>query len=140
VWEAPADLFAYGTLLFPDVVNVLLGRVPERVPAAAAGWRVAAVPGRVYPALVAGTSTAAGQLIRGLSRDEWAIIDAFEDDLYDLRRLPLVDGRDGWAYVGDDSTVSAENWDRDAFADRHLANYVERCRTWRRTYVPGQPT
>ena len=136
MWEAPADLFAYGTLLYPDVVNVLLGRVPDHLPAAAAGWRVAVVPDRVYPALVAGGSTASGQLLCGLSQDEWAVIDAFEDDLYDLRRLRLVGGGDGWAYVGDATTVSAENWDRRAFAERHLANYVERCRTWRRTYGP----
>ena len=48
----PAALFAYGTLRFDEVLAVLLDRLPCRSTAAAAGWRVAALAGRVYPGLV----------------------------------------------------------------------------------------
>jgi Gamma-glutamyl cyclotransferase, AIG2-like len=49
---APADLFIYGSLLFAEVMRVLIGRAPDSTPAALVGWCVAALPGRVYPALV----------------------------------------------------------------------------------------
>ncbi len=37
------DLFVYGTLQFPDVLRVLLGRTPDNCSAALAGWRAAAL-------------------------------------------------------------------------------------------------
>ncbi|WP_445548822.1 gamma-glutamylcyclotransferase, partial [Frankia sp. CiP1_Cm_nod2] len=45
----PSELFVYGTLCFPEVARALLGRLPCSRPAAAAGWRAAALPGRAYP-------------------------------------------------------------------------------------------
>ncbi|WP_250292550.1 gamma-glutamylcyclotransferase, partial [Frankia sp. CiP1_Cm_nod1] len=48
----PSELFVYGTLCFPEVARALLGRLPCSRPAAAAGWRAAALPGRAYPGLV----------------------------------------------------------------------------------------
>lgn len=46
-------LFTYGTLLFPEVLTALLGRVANRPEADCSGWRVAALAERVYPGLVA---------------------------------------------------------------------------------------
>ena len=51
----PDALFVYGTLMFPEVLEVLLGRTPEMAPAALDGWRAAALADRVYPGLVAAT-------------------------------------------------------------------------------------
>src|SRR6266487_644351 len=84
-------LFVYGSLLFPEVMRVLLGRIPAGLPASVAGWRVAALPGRVYPALVPGETVAKGQLISDLTPADWRLLDAFEDDVYELRRLTLTD-------------------------------------------------
>src|SRR5215470_5909353 len=108
----PQALFVYGSLLFPEVLRALLGRVPDRTAAAAAGWRVAALAGRRYPGLVPGDGQASGTLITGLAPDEWRILNAFEDDLYELRRLTLTDARHGWAYVWpDDRAALTEDWD-----------------------------
>src|SRR3982074_2116547 len=83
----PDALFVYGTLLFPEVLQALLDRVPELIPASVAGWRVVALPGRVYPGLVLDSETATGFLIIDLATSEWQILDAFEDEQYELRRL-----------------------------------------------------
>jgi hypothetical protein len=32
VWADPAPLFVYGSLLFPEVMRILIGRDPERTP------------------------------------------------------------------------------------------------------------
>jgi gamma-glutamylcyclotransferase (GGCT)/AIG2-like uncharacterized protein YtfP len=136
---APGALFAYGTLRFPDVLVALLGRVPDHTPGIVEGWRVAALPGRSYPVLVPGDGAAGGVLITGLTAEEWRVIDAYEDDFYHLRRLTLVDGRQGWAYLTEDRRIGLPaDWSPNDFTSRHLAAFVGDCTGWRRRYRTGQ--
>jgi gamma-glutamylcyclotransferase (GGCT)/AIG2-like uncharacterized protein YtfP len=139
---APAALFAYGTLRFPDVLEALLGRIPEHSPGIVEGWRVAALDGRVYPVLVPGEGAAGGVLISGLTTEEWRVIDAYEDDFYALEHLTLVDGRQGWAYLTRDGTALTRDgtaalpvaWSPGDFTARHLGTFANRCRAWRSSY------
>jgi len=138
----PADLFAYGTLQFPGVLQALLGRIPEHAPGTVPGWRVAALVARTYPGMVpAGQATASGVLISGLSPGDWRLIDTYEQDFYELRQLTLADGRRGWTYAWvNHAEVASHDWSAPDFAARHLADFTERCRAWRRRYdVTGQP-
>jgi gamma-glutamylcyclotransferase (GGCT)/AIG2-like uncharacterized protein YtfP len=133
--DLPADLFAYGTLRFSEVLEALLGRVPEHAPAIAPGWRIAALDGRVYPVLVPGEGAAGGVLISGLTASEWRVIDAYEDDFYELERLTLVDGRPAWAYLTRDRTAAlAVDWSPGDFTTRHLGAFAGETRAWRRAY------
>jgi gamma-glutamylcyclotransferase (GGCT)/AIG2-like uncharacterized protein YtfP len=135
---APDRLFVYGSLLFPEVMRVLLGRVPGSAAGRVVGWRVAALSGRSYPALVEAEGEAAGMCIDGLSMAEWAIIDAFEDPVYDLRRLSLQGGGHGWAYVcADPAEALPTAWSYEMFVAEHLAGYVERCAAWLERYQSG---
>jgi gamma-glutamylcyclotransferase (GGCT)/AIG2-like uncharacterized protein YtfP len=132
----PDALFVYGSLLFPEVLRALLGRVPNRVPASAPGWRVAGLPGRVYPGLVRGPGVATGLLMTDLAQREWQILDAFEDELYQLRCLSLSHDRMGWAYVCEgDTQPSADDWDATLFSEKDLGAYVEGCIAWRKRYL-----
>ncbi len=125
-------LFAYGTLRFTEVLRVLLDRVPALTPGSVAGWRAAALTGRVYPGLVRGPGTVTGVLITGLTRVELHVIDEYESGPYELERLTLSDGRDGWTYAWTDhAVVLAHDWSPAEFADRHLAAFAEKCRAWR---------
>ncbi|MER7047035.1 gamma-glutamylcyclotransferase family protein [Streptomyces jumonjinensis] len=123
----PDVLFVYGTLQFPEVLEALLGLIPDSVPATARGWRAAALANRVYPGLVAADDTATGLLLTDLSPEEWRVLDTFEDDWYDLRRLHLASGGHGWAYVWPGDEVLPGNWDAEAFRSRHLSAYAARC-------------
>ncbi|MGA5704627.1 gamma-glutamylcyclotransferase family protein [Peterkaempfera bronchialis] len=126
--DGPEALFVYGTLQFDAVLEALLGRVPPRTPASAQGWRAAALEERVYPGLVAApNATTLGLLLTDLSTEEWAILDAFEDDRYDLRKVTLTSGDSGWAYIWADGDIRAEDWNADDFAARHLQQYAARC-------------
>ncbi|MFI6998111.1 gamma-glutamylcyclotransferase family protein [Nocardia sp. NPDC050175] len=135
-WNAVAaqnySLFAYGTLQFPEVLEVLIGRVPQRATATAPGWRVAALPGRVYPGLVAEPNALArGVLLSGLTAGEWEILDAFEDDEYDLRPIQLADSADpAWTYVWT-APVAQEDWRPDHFAIHHLPHFITHSAEWR---------
>jgi gamma-glutamylcyclotransferase (GGCT)/AIG2-like uncharacterized protein YtfP len=131
----PDALFVYGSLLFPEVLRALLDRVPDSTTATVVGWRVAALLDRVYPALIPGDQAVAGRLLTGLSTNEWRIIDAFEDNVYELRRLALVDERHGWAYICQSvAGTTSDGWNADDFASRHLADYVANCVAWRKRY------
>ncbi|MET9283992.1 gamma-glutamylcyclotransferase family protein [Nocardia beijingensis] len=126
-------LFVYGTLQFPEVLTALLGRVPSLERAELTGWRAAALPRRLYPGLVAAAQGCArGCVLSGLTASEWTILDAFEDEEYDLRQVRL-DGRNApvWTYVW---TVAADraDWERDRFAAEHLASFAARSARWRR--------
>lgn len=118
--------------MFRDVLEILIDRMPDHTPAAVEGWRAAGLRGRVYPALVpAPGRRAQGLLMTGVTDAEWQVLDAYEDNLYALRRMELAGGGGGWAYTtagGDD--VLAEDWSREVFAERNLARYVEACRAW----------
>ncbi|MDQ6741750.1 MAG: gamma-glutamylcyclotransferase [Candidatus Dormibacteraeota bacterium] len=128
-------LFVYGSLLFPEVLLALVDRVPSRTPATAPGWRVAALPGRVYPGLVPGPGSAPGLLMSGLAGEDWDTLTAFEGDLYDLRRLSLAGAPPAWTFVwGASSTASSLDWVPKEFAERVLPAYVEGCRAWRQRY------
>ncbi|GGL61679.1 hypothetical protein GCM10010129_01560 [Streptomyces fumigatiscleroticus] len=139
--QSPDALFCYGTLRFGAVLRALLGRVPARTPAAAPGWRAAALQNRVYPGLVAAApgSAAPGVLLTDLDTREWKILDAFEDDRYDLRRVTLADGGGGWAYVWPNEEVRPQNWDAADFQSRHLSQYAARCARLAPALAAGRP-
>jgi gamma-glutamylcyclotransferase (GGCT)/AIG2-like uncharacterized protein YtfP len=123
------SLFTYGTLLFPEVLRALIGRVPQSQIASADGWRVAALKNRTYPGLVATPRVIAhGRLLTGLSGEEWRLLDNFEDRRYELWQLTLLGGKNSLAYVWVDDTEACSNtWDFQSFALTHLPAYVERC-------------
>ncbi|MDX2554752.1 MULTISPECIES: gamma-glutamylcyclotransferase family protein [Streptomyces] len=139
--QGPDLLFCYGTLQFDDVLKGLLGRIPHRTPASAPGYRTAALEGRVYPGLVvrAFGGAAPGVVLTDLSNAEWRILDAFEDEQYDLRKVALSTGATGWAYVWLGGDVRAEDWDAAEFEARHLSAYAERCARIGPRLAAGEP-
>ncbi|MFX0580860.1 gamma-glutamylcyclotransferase family protein [Nocardia nepalensis] len=125
-------LFVYGTLQFPEVLVELIGRRPECVAAELAGWRVATLPGRVYPGLVPAVGgVARGAVLSGLDAAERAVLDAFEDDEYELRQVRLDSVTSAWTYVWT-SGVAQDDWFAERFAAEHLESFVLRCAGWRR--------
>jgi gamma-glutamylcyclotransferase (GGCT)/AIG2-like uncharacterized protein YtfP len=139
--QGPNVLFCYGTLQFDDVLKALLGRIPERAPASAPGYRAAALEGRVYPGLVvrAFGGAAPGVVLTDLSNEEWRILDAFEDERYDLKEVTLSTGARGWAYIWPGGDVRVEDWDAEKFAAQHLSAYAARCARIAPALAAGQP-
>jgi hypothetical protein len=112
--------------------------VPKHELAAVEGWRVAALRGEVYPALVPATGLSRGLLLTDLTPDEWRLLDAFEAPRYELKHLILVNNIRCWAYVRCQGTdVSPENWNIQEFKTYQLNDYVRRCRKWREQHLDG---
>lgn len=132
----PAPLFVYGTLLFPDVLRVLIDRDATRTPATIHGWQAIALPHVVYPTLIprAQTSTT-GELLTDLTDTEWRTLDAFEDERYHLAALTTNGNATAYAYVDTpDGHDETRPWDKTTFARTHLPAYLERCTAWRHHY------
>ncbi|MEU6559168.1 gamma-glutamylcyclotransferase family protein [Nocardia nova] len=126
------DLFAYGTLQFGPVLDVLLGRTPEMDVAVARGWRVATLPQRLYPGLVAQPGRMAGGVVlRGLTAADWRIIEAFEDPEYDLRPIELIGIDEPVRTFVWSSAVTGNDWLPEVFVSDHLDRYVDRAAQWR---------
>lgn len=133
--EGTGKLFVYGTLVLDDVVSTLLDRIPHYQDATAPGWRIVRLPHRVYPGLVPGQGEANGKVFTDLTDAEWTTLDAFEDPAYTLaavRVLPPAE-TDSLAYIWRNEHVD-QAWSTIDFGRNELADYLDRCRRWRRHY------
>lgn len=129
------DLFAYGTLAIDAVISTLIDRVPEHAEVSAPGWRSARLPGLLYPGLVArADDIARGRVYTGLTRAEWAVLDAFEDPTYMLVEVRLTpSNRSALAYVWPKAAEDAI-WQYDRLTSGDLADYLARCGRWRQSH------
>lgn len=136
--DASDPLFVYGTLRFGVVLTALIGRVPAMEPARSIGRRAAALPGRKYPGLVtAPDAVTEGFVLTGLGTDDWRVLDAFEDDEYDLTPVSVhVGERVGyaWTYTWT-AEVAAADWSATDFETAHLPYYESKCAAWRRDLI-----
>jgi gamma-glutamylcyclotransferase (GGCT)/AIG2-like uncharacterized protein YtfP len=131
---ATSDLFVYGTLAIDQVITTLIDRVPAYELVVAPRWRIAQLPGRLYPGLVAGGGQAPGRLYTDLTTPEWATLDAFEDPAYTLTAIDVHPGpRPVLAYVWAGERLT-EPWTIDRLSATDLSSYLEQCGAWRRHY------
>jgi len=117
-------IFTYGTLMFPEVWQAVVGRACETVAGMAIGFAVYRVAGAGFPGIV---EAGGGDTVRGvvhLDVDTASVIclDRFEDDFYVRQTLSIAceDGqqRAAEAYVvpaQKRAVLTDEPWTRDAF-------------------------
>ncbi len=120
-------VFAYGTLIFPTVIEAVLGRLPEAVPARLDGHTRLRMRGAVYPGAIARAgSSVQGRLYAGLDAAALARLDAFEGDAYERVELPVhTPAGPARAHVyrvrdTDRELLCDEPWDPAGFERAHL--------------------
>lgn len=136
------DLFCYGTLQIPEVMQAVIGRHPRSRPADIRGYGAFRVRHAEYPGLrPAHRQTTRGQVYFGLTVSELAILDRFEGRLYRRRRLTVrtCDGRrrGAWAYVvlpARQQCLSPHAWNRRDFRRRLYHRFMQRFVYDRRTF------
>ena len=119
--------FVYGTLMSEEVLQTLLGRLPEMDPRPAylpPGYSRHPVKGRVFPGVIrhpasrettttttttttnnnVRTERVEGILLSGISPEDWTILDWFEDTAYDRCSVPVSLLRDAGAVTPNDET------------------------------------
>lgn len=84
------DLFAYGSLMMPDVMTAVARQSVEFCPAILLGYRRACLHGLPYPGIRRSRSGSVdGLLYRGLGRLAFARLDRFEDAFYRRVRVSV---------------------------------------------------
>jgi gamma-glutamylcyclotransferase (GGCT)/AIG2-like uncharacterized protein YtfP len=130
-------VFTYGTLMFPEVWQAVVGRQFITAVGHAAGFRILRVRDTLYPGLLAAAPTDVVQGIIYLDVDSASLarLDRFEDDFYRRQPITLIceDGRqlEAETYIVPDErrdVLTTEPWSGHDFVaggdlDCFLANF-----------------
>jgi gamma-glutamylcyclotransferase (GGCT)/AIG2-like uncharacterized protein YtfP len=129
-------VFTYGSLMFPEVWSVVVGREFETVEGTAAGYAIYRVRDAVFPGIVAAgdSSTVRGLAYLDVDDESIARLDRFEDDFYDRLEVTVncADGqeRKAGAYVvppKNRHVVTTEPWTAEWFVSSGgLADFIAR--------------
>lgn len=142
----PTHVFVYGTLLIPDMMQVVTGRIHESVPAVVRGYNRYSLLGRVYPGIVADANEAvAGLVYLDVDDDSLARLDYFEGPEYVRQQLSVhLDGGEtltAHAYVVPPtkrSLLSDRSWNLEEFCEHGLAAFLQHAHDVMHCYEPGQ--
>lgn len=133
------DFFFYGTLLDPDIQELVIGRRlrPHELESAVVhDHRRVFIRGAWYPVLVpAEGRSVTGRIARGITRREAQLIHYFEDEDYRLETLRVVSRRRGLVathvYAPRDlSDASDTDWYLEEWRRRFKWQYLRRTRRW----------
>jgi gamma-glutamylcyclotransferase (GGCT)/AIG2-like uncharacterized protein YtfP len=128
-------LFAYGTLMFPEVWERIAGRPFAAERGAILGFAVRRVVVDVYPVLIpaAPSSRVDGLVLRDIDHETLARLDAYESEFYDrIEVTATLDDSQSLrcqAYMLPERNrceASDEVWDAEDFAARWLKQYLRR--------------
>lgn len=127
------NLFAYGTLMFPEVWERVVGGRFRQAPATVRGMRVLRAAGKLYPVMMAGAmdDVARGIVIYDLSAEAFATLDRYEATFYERVEVvaALADGSgevSAQTYLLPAShrqLASNEPWDAAAFQREAMGDY-----------------
>ena len=129
-------VFTYGTLMFPEVWQTVVGRSFETVAGTAVGFKIYRVCDAVFPGITVGGGTDGVEGVVYLDVDAASVarLDRFEDDFY-VRQALSIDCSDGRqrtaeAYVVPPANLHVltdERWDRESFvASGGLEDFIRR--------------
>lgn len=136
------NLFAYGSLAIPEVLQALTGKVFSAQPARLSGYRRFSLQERIYPGIIPykGGWTD-GQLFTDLDASSAQLVASFEDSIYSPRTVTVYTDRgeshDATSYVVDLPSYGIlvdTDWSVDVFKDSHLAAYIDMCLEFRRRF------
>lgn len=132
------DLFVYGTLMNNEVLEPLLGCIPQKEAAELAGFECVAVKGAQYPGLKEKKGQRVmGQLLQGLTPGQLEVLDSYEGDEY--RRIKIeVSIQDQnktqatlpcHTYLFKTELhhlLSEQPWSNEAFRQQHMDDFIKR--------------
>lgn len=132
---SPINLFTYGTLLIPEVMQAVTGRKFPSGDAVLNGYCRYSIKNRVYPAVIARAGASVhGRIYSELDRHTLEILDEFEGIIYTRCTCEVIINRDRFvdaqAYVISEAhrhMMSDAPWSLDEFMRNHLGSYLAKC-------------
>lgn len=127
------QLFAYGTLMWPEVMQSVVGRRLLGVSARLSGYRRLRVKGEHYPVIIASLEdTVDGILYTDLSEHEFELLDQFEGEEYERVSVRIGNSEaqvyvlaDGWWHI-----VNPCIWRAEDVRPEHLRSFCNEYKGW----------
>lgn len=129
------NLFTYGTLIFADIWQCVVGHAAESTPAELSGYRVLGVVDDLFPVMIPGTTDdrASGVIYFDLTDQDLQRLDDYEAHLYERKEVyPVTEDGGSVAcqtYLLREEYYSAateEAWTPAWFAEHAKRQYMER--------------
>ncbi|MBF8269499.1 MAG: uncharacterized protein HW386_1208 [Gammaproteobacteria bacterium] len=128
------NLFAYGTLMVPEVMAAVTGKTFRHEPATLSGYVRYRIKSQVFPAIItSGQDAVDGILYYDLNEHRLQRLDEFESEVYERREVHvhLADGDTVTADVyivapRHQHLLSSEPWDLGQFKEQYLQSYLSR--------------
>jgi gamma-glutamylcyclotransferase (GGCT)/AIG2-like uncharacterized protein YtfP len=129
----PMNLFAYGTLMWPEVLEAVIGKHLDGVPAVLHGYVRLRVKGEHYPAVVpSGSRSVEGLLFKDLSDTDFEHLDRFEGEEYERTAVSL-NGIEVQVYVLSDASRDIADcvpWRPEDMKAHHLTAFCREYKGW----------
>ena len=126
------NLFAYGTLIFEEILSKLLGAEHISIPGLLENYKIIKFYNAEYPGIIPDIeSNVSGKIIFGINEQDISILDAYEGVMYKrsiLKVKALSKEYDCHVYVVDDNyreELSEEPWCPIDFKNNSLNNYMK---------------
>lgn len=131
-------LFAYGTLIFAEIMAEVVGFRPQGSAAVLGGFRRFRLRNEQYPAIVpAREGRVEGMVYRGIGESAWRRLDRFEGEIYERKAVQVVmaggEVRPAATYILRPEfmdRLEAAEWDPASFAQREMARFLQHFRGW----------
>ena len=131
------SLFCYGTLVFPEILEIVTGRQFDHVDCRLENYQSFIVSGESFPGLIFKSgSITGGSLLKNIRVSEMRTLDEYEGGLYRRKKVNVID-RDNavhvaWVYEIRNSRkkmLSKTLWDKAEFQRLHLQDFISLLRT-----------
>ena len=128
------NLFTYGTLIIPEVMQLVAGTVFESQTATLTNYQRFLVKNQVFPAITKATGNkVSGKVYLDVDSDSLSVIDIFESIIYNRLKLDVLTDTgstlEAYAYVIKDdkkNLLSDQPWNELEFRNYHLQKYLAR--------------
>jgi gamma-glutamylcyclotransferase (GGCT)/AIG2-like uncharacterized protein YtfP len=127
------NLFAYGTLMWPEVLKAVVGRRMEGEKATLAGYTRLRVKGQHYPVIIQSLEDSVeGVLYSGLTREEFQYLDTFEGVAYDQVEVKIGEIQTQVYVLSNDwkHLATSEIWKPEQLKPEHLAEFCQEYKAW----------
>jgi gamma-glutamylcyclotransferase (GGCT)/AIG2-like uncharacterized protein YtfP len=127
------DFFAYGSLIFEEVMTAVTGRKYSGLDARLEGFARYRVKDESYPGIVASEhSFVDGFLYRRIDPTALSLLDRFEGEYYKRESVEVTTGNakePAQAYIFRpefSQLLTREAWQKDVFKEHHLSGFLAR--------------
>ena len=146
VSDRPDALFAYGTLVFPEILAAVTGLRPRSAQAWLHDYAALLFHDAAYPGLREDPGhTTPGRVYFDLGPETWEQLDRFEGDLYEVREVRIECGgavRRAAAYVvaaPHRGRLSSRPWEPEQFAREGYEAFLSACLRYAAGHETGPP-